>query len=48
MARPLSELLLDFVAALRSAGVRISVAESLDAVRAVGVAGLAPTPMREA
>src|SRR5579859_7376793 len=48
MARPLSELLLDFIATLRSAGVRISVAESLDAVRAVGVVGLAPTRMREA
>ena len=48
MARPLSELLLDFIAALRAAGVRISVAESLDAVRAVGIGGLAPTRMREA
>src|SRR5713101_5049724 len=48
MARPLSELLIDFVATLRAAGVRISVAETLDAVRAVGVAGLAPTRMREA
>jgi uncharacterized protein with von Willebrand factor type A (vWA) domain len=47
MARPLSELLLDFIATLRSAGVRISVAESLDAVRAVSATGLAPARMRE-
>lgn len=48
MTRPLSDLILEFVAALREAGVRISVAESLDAMRAVGAAGLALGRMREA
>ena len=48
MTRPLSDLIIEFVAGLRAAGVRISVAESLDAMRAIGVAGLALLRMREA
>ena len=48
MTRPLSDLILEFVAGLRAAGVRVSVAESLDAMRAIGVAGLALPRMREA
>src|SRR5208337_3728673 len=48
MTRPLSDLIIEFVAGLRAAGVRISVAESLDAMRAIGVAGLALPRMREA
>src|ERR1700730_6914394 len=48
MARPLSDILIDFVAKLREEGVGISVAESLDAVQAVSVAGVAPVRMREA
>ena len=48
MTRPLSDLIIEFVGGLRAAGVRISVAESLDAMRALGAAGLAPTRMREA
>jgi uncharacterized protein with von Willebrand factor type A (vWA) domain len=48
MTRPLSDLIIEFVAGLRAAGVRISVAESLDAMRAIGVAGLAMPRMREA
>ncbi|HVN88437.1 MAG TPA: VWA domain-containing protein [Candidatus Binataceae bacterium] len=48
MARPLREILIDFIGALREAGVRISVAESLDAMQAVTVAGLRPARMREA
>jgi uncharacterized protein with von Willebrand factor type A (vWA) domain len=40
--------LLDFVAELRTAGVRISIAESLDAMRAVAAAGIERIPMREA
>src|SRR5208283_1164984 len=48
MTRPLSDLIIEFVAGLRAAGVRISVAESLDAMRAIGVACLALPRMREA
>lgn len=48
MTRPLSDLIIEFIAGLRAAGVRISVAESLDAMRAIGVAGLALPRMREA
>jgi uncharacterized protein len=44
----LSDALLNFIADLRAAGVRISVAESLDAMRAVAAAGLARSRMREA
>ncbi len=42
------EQLLGFVAELRAAGVRISVGETLDAMRAVAAAGLGRTRMREA
>ncbi|HTW87289.1 MAG TPA: VWA domain-containing protein [Candidatus Binataceae bacterium] len=42
------EQLLRFVAELRGAGVRISIAETLDAMRAVAAAGLQRGPMREA
>jgi uncharacterized protein len=48
MTRPLSDLIIEFVAGLRAAAVRISVAESLDAMRAIGVAGLTLPRMREA
>ena len=48
MARQLSDVLIDFVAALRAADVRISVAESLDAMQAVSIAGLVPARTREA
>jgi len=44
----LRDALLDFIADLRVAGVRISVAESLDAMNAVAAAGLLRTRMREA
>jgi uncharacterized protein with von Willebrand factor type A (vWA) domain len=44
----LRDAILDFIADLRVAGVRISVAESLDAMRAVGAAGLMRSRMREA
>jgi uncharacterized protein with von Willebrand factor type A (vWA) domain len=40
--------IINFVAALRAAGIRISVSESIDAVRAVAAAGLEQAPMREA
>jgi hypothetical protein len=46
--RPLSDVILEFVGGLRTAGVRISLAESLDAMRAVGAAGLTRMRMREA
>jgi len=42
------DALLGFIAELRAAGVRISVAESMDAMRAVAAAGLTRTRMREA
>jgi uncharacterized protein with von Willebrand factor type A (vWA) domain len=42
------ERLLSFIDALRQSGVRVSVAESLDAMNAVAAAGLARSPMREA
>ncbi|MHB8381586.1 MAG: VWA domain-containing protein [Candidatus Binataceae bacterium] len=45
---PLREQIVKFIAALRAAGVRISVAESIDALRAVAAAGLERAPMREA
>lgn len=48
MTTPLRHALLEFIAALRAADVRISVAESLDAMRAVAAAGLMRAPMREA
>jgi uncharacterized protein len=44
----LRDAILDFIANLRIAGVRISVAESLDAMRAVAAVGLARSRMREA
>jgi len=42
------EAILGFIARLRAAGVRISVAESIDAAHAVAAAGLTRTRMREA
>lgn len=45
---PMREQLLRFVTELRGAGVRISVAETLDAMRAVAAAGFQRGPMREA
>src|SRR5713226_6260544 len=42
------ERLLQFINQLREAGIRVSVAESLDAANAVATAGLARTPFREA
>ena len=42
------DALLGFIAELRAGGVRISVAESTDAMRAVAAAGLTRTRMREA
>jgi hypothetical protein len=47
MAR-LRDQLVSFIAALRDAGVRISVAESIDAVNAVAAVGLERTRMHEA
>ena len=44
----LRDQLVNFIAALRDAGVRISVAESIDAVNAVAAVGLARTQMHEA
>jgi uncharacterized protein len=44
----LRDAILEFIADLRIADVRISVAESLDAMRAVAAAGLARARMREA
>src|SRR5216683_3421259 len=44
----LREQLVRFIAALRSAGVRISVAESIDAMNAVAAAGIERARMREA
>ncbi len=48
MSRPLTDILLDFIAELRHACVPISVAESLDAMRAITLAGLARLRLREA
>ncbi len=48
MRAPLREKLGEFIAALRAAGIRISVAESIDAMNAVAAAGLDRTRMREA
>jgi uncharacterized protein with von Willebrand factor type A (vWA) domain len=45
---PLRDAILEFIADLRGAGVRISVAESLDAMRAVAVTGIERRRMREA
>lgn len=45
---PMREQLLRFVDELRGGGVRISVAETLDAMRAVAAAGFERGPMREA
>ena len=45
---PLREQLVRFIAALRSAGVRISVAESIDAMNAVAAAGIERARMHEA
>ena len=47
MAR-LRDQLVNFIAALRDAGVRISVAESIDAMNAVAAVGLERAPMHEA
>jgi uncharacterized protein with von Willebrand factor type A (vWA) domain len=44
----LRDQLVSFIAALRSAGVRISVAESIDAMNAVAAAGIERTRMHEA
>jgi uncharacterized protein with von Willebrand factor type A (vWA) domain len=44
----LGDQLLRFVSELRSVGVRISIAETLDAMNAIAAAGLERTPMREA
>ncbi len=44
----LRDAILEFIAELRTAGVRISVAESLDAMRAVAAAGIERPRMREA
>jgi uncharacterized protein len=48
MRAPLREKLVEFIAALRAAGIRISVAESIDAMNAVAAAGLERTRMHEA
>lgn len=45
---PLREQLIRFVAELRAAGIRVSVAESIDAMNAVAAAGLDRSRMREA
>src|SRR6516225_10545642 len=45
---PLREQLGRFIAQLRIAGLRVSVAESIDAMKAVAAAGLARDRMREA
>jgi uncharacterized protein with von Willebrand factor type A (vWA) domain len=45
---PLREQLIRFVTELRAAGVRVSVAESIDAVNAVAAVGLEQIRMREA
>lgn len=45
---PFREQMVNFIAALRAAGVRISVSESIDALRAVAAAGFERAPMREA
>src|SRR5581483_2248474 len=45
---PLSELTLRFISALRTAGLRISIAESMDAMDAVGAVGLEQEFLREA
>ncbi|MGH7781725.1 MAG: VWA domain-containing protein [Candidatus Binataceae bacterium] len=45
---PLREQIVNFIATLRAAGIRISVSESIDAARAVAAAGLDRAPMREA
>jgi len=44
----LRDELLRFVNQLRGAGVRISIAETLDAMNAISAAGLERAPMREA
>ncbi len=44
----LRDQLVSFIAALRTAGVRISVAESIDAMNAVAAVGLERAPMQEA
>lgn len=44
----LRDAILDFVAELRAAGIRVSVAESLDAMEAIARAGLERMRMREA
>lgn len=44
----LRDAILELIADLRTAGLRISVAESLDAMRAVAVAGIERPRMREA
>jgi uncharacterized protein with von Willebrand factor type A (vWA) domain len=45
---PLREQLIRFVTELRAAGIRVSVAESIDAMNAVAAAGLEQIRMREA
>ncbi len=45
---PLRDRLLAFIGELRAAGIRISVAESIDAMNAIAAAGLERLPMREA
>ncbi|HEY6418334.1 MAG TPA: VWA domain-containing protein [Candidatus Binataceae bacterium] len=48
MMTTLRDNLIGFIASLRAAGIRISVAESIDAMNAVAAAGLARARMREA
>ncbi len=48
MSTPLRNVILEFIAELRAAGVRVSVAESIDAMNAVAAAGLRRTRLREA
>jgi uncharacterized protein with von Willebrand factor type A (vWA) domain len=48
MASALKNSLLAMIGGLRAAGIRISVAESLDAMRAVAASGIERVPMREA
>ncbi len=45
---PFRDQVVNFIAALRTAGIRISVSESIDALRAVAAAGFERVTMREA
>lgn len=46
--RPFADVLIEFIAGLRNAGVPISIAEALDATRAITITGLARARLREA